>query len=361
MAQEFPLKNFMTVYHDKNEKYSLTNYQSDTTISSKTAFLKKLETIDKESFDNLNAMMGLNWENFPQEFLITDIDRNGKNEYFISENYEGVLHCNYIEENGRYTKFLVDIPYYNFLIENPEKIWLIAQDSYLGWERFELERMQSKVYLYNFITQNNKPLFKLYNAWQIPIGNDTIPYIGCVIPNNLQTPKYFSLTKNTRIYADFNMHNNYQNIGDASAKSTGWILSDSLNSYFVILDTNTRYINDSLGQSLITYKDKGYMMCWINKDNVEYPLENGINGTYKDNTTGEYLRFFETTNGLNIRYFTQKTFENNLRLVSFDKNEGKLIIKFNASEQTYKLEFKNNFKDLECVNPDSTKQFFYRQ
>ena len=158
-----------------------------------------------------------------------------------------------------------------------------------------------------------------------------------------------------------NLTERYFSCGIAATGSVGWILKDTLNSYFVLLDSNTRYIGDKLENTTITYKDKGYMLCWIPKDNVELLLNNGIAGTYEDFSTGEYLRFFETKNGINISYFTNKKFENTLRLVSFNKNENKVIVKFNGSEQTYQLEFKNNFKSLECKNPDLTKQYFNKR
>jgi hypothetical protein len=361
LAQNFPMMDFITIYRDKSEKHSLLNYQTDTTMASKKSFLKKLKSIDKESFTGLKEMMDLNSHQFPDQILITDIDKNGKNEYFITENYEGALHCNYIEANNSFVKILNGVDYSEFIIENPEKIWLIEHGSPYGTEKPELEVMQRTVFLYDFVAQKVKLKYKFFYAWQYPNDDDMLPSIDCSIPGKIYSPKYFELTGNAKIFADCANHDNYPFTGKASIGSAGWILSDSLDSYFVVLDTNTKYLNDSLGQTSLTYQDKRYLMCWIRKGNVVFPLDNGILGTYKDTKTGEYLRFFETENGINVAYSTRKSFEQNLKVVSFDKIGRKLEVKFNTSKQTYPLEFKDGFKNVECINPDSTKQVFYRQ
>jgi hypothetical protein len=129
----------------------------------------------------------------------------------------------------------------------------------------------------------------------------------------------------------------------------------------VVLDTNTKYLNDSMGQSSMAYEGKRYLMCWISKSNVEFPLDDGIVGVYKDIKTGEYLRFFETKNSINVAYSTRNSSEQNLKVIYFDKIQRKLVVQFTSSKQKYELEFKDGFKSVECTNANSTKQLFYKQ
>jgi hypothetical protein len=263
--------------------------------------------------------------------------------------------------NNSFLKFLDGIDYTDFIIENPEKIWLVTYGSPYGTDKPELEIERRTVYLYNFLTQKLVFKYKYFYAWQNSIDNDMLPSIECTIPNKICSPKYFELKNNTKIYADCASHDNYPCTGIALKGSAGWILSDSLNSYFVVLDTNTKYLNDSMGQSSMAYEGKRYLMCWISKSNVEFPLDDGIVGVYKDIKTGEYLRFFETKNSINVAYSTRNSSEQNLKVIYFDKIQRKLVVQFTSSKQKYELEFKDGFNCVECTNPNSTKQLFYKQ
>jgi len=118
-AQEFPIKDFMKVYINQ-EKYSLKNYQIDTTIKSKKDFLNKLNLNFSDTLTGFDifSLLKLNGVELPEEILITDLNKDGKKEYFITDNYEGILHYNYIEEKHNYVSFLDTTVYQQFRKKN---------------------------------------------------------------------------------------------------------------------------------------------------------------------------------------------------------------------------------------------------
>ena len=336
----------------------MAKYQTDTTRKSKREFLNYLSRFDKKSCDELMDLMQLNEHSFPDSFLITDIDKNGVNEYFINENYERTLNLCYTTRNNKMVKFLTDIPFQNFLVENPQKIWLVAQDTYLGWERsLELLEMTSDIYSFNFTSMEHQYLFKIYDAIQVPVDGSDFPYLTLNIPANRIQPKSFILSASTWFYTDYNMSKkHYQNTGMVNKGSFGWILADTLNSCFAVFDSTTSYANDSLGIEKITVKDRGYLMCWIPKKVIDFTIENPISGVYLDQKTNEFIRVIKTGNEIHFNYFSGKTFEKSLIIDSTFPEENKYVVRFKKSGSSYILIFKDNI--IECTNPDQTKQVF---
>jgi hypothetical protein len=293
LAQDFPLTDFLNIYFNK-AKYSVEQFQTDTTIKSKMEFLTRLKKFDPKSYADLNDIMQLNEHSFPQTFYITDLDNDGTSEYIITENYEGIHHLCLTFRDKKATKFLEGISFSDFLVKSPQKIWLVEQDTYIGWERsYDLLGMISKIYSFNISNLNPKYLFKLYN-------------IDFKQPAHHYDPKEIVLNSPTRFYSDYLMSNQNKNLGIINKSSHGWILADTLNSYFAVFDSTTSYLNDSLGLEKITPKDRGYLMCWIPKNTVDLTVDSKISGLYWDKKTNEYLKILETGRGIIINYFTNK-------------------------------------------------------
>jgi hypothetical protein len=107
-------------------------------------------------------------------------------------------------------------------------------------------------------------------------------------------------------------------------------------------------------------KEKGYIMCWIPKKVVDFSSETGISGLYEDKTSKEYLRVVQTRENLYINYFSGKSFERGLLIDSSDLTANKYTVRFKKGGEKYLLESKENYKVLECTNPNQKKQKFVR-
>jgi hypothetical protein len=359
-GQDFSQPNFLKMYLNR-DNYELENFQCDTLLQSKIDFLNRLKKFDSKSYSDLEDFMQLNEHKFPQLFFITDIDSDGIKEYFIRENYEGTLNLCYTFKNGKPVRFLKDIPFQIFLIENLNKNWLVARDSYLGWSRsYELLGMIANIYCFNFINLENNYKFRLYESYQVPFSTSNLPHLDLELPKKYHSPLSIVLNSSSRFYSNYSLPKNYQNTGIINKGSYGWVITDTLNSYFAIFDTTTCYQNDSLGLEKITYKDRGYLFCWIPKKVADFSILSPISGIYKDISTNEYLRIVETTNNIIVNYFSAKSFEKTLKVDTFERNENKLIVKFQSSNDRYILIIGNNNNEIKCVNPNKSEQLFKR-
>jgi hypothetical protein len=339
----------------------MESYQTDTTLKSKKEFLNRLKVIDSSSYNNIHGLMELNEHDFPESFFITDIDKNGIQEYFLSEGYEGVLNLGFTFRNNKLVKFLDDIPYTSFLIESPQKIWLASKDSYLGWERnMSLLDLVSNVHCFNVSTFQSRFKFRLYEAFQMATSEIDLQNYELIKPASMYKPARFIINSSTQFFSSYLLPNQPKDMGTINKGSYGWILADTLNSYFAVFDSTTSYVNDSLGREKITYKDRGYMMCWIPKKVAEFSNESGISGLYEDPASKEYLRVVQTKDNLYINYFSAKSFERGLLIDSSDLTANKYTVRFKKGGEKYLLESKENYKVLECTNPNQKKQKFVR-
>lgn len=362
-AQEFPLKDFMKVYFNK-EKYGIEQYQTDTTLKSKKEFLNRLKVIDPDSYNNLRGYMEMNGDQFPQSFFITDIDKDGIQEYIITENYEGELKFCFTYKRNKLVRFLSDAHFSDFLIEKPQQMWSITNESYIGWERnLGLLDLSSNVHCFNLTTFEAKYKFKLYKAYQIATSEKDLKDVELSEPkilSSLSSPKSFILNSSTPFYVDFSLPKQSLNMGTINKGSYGWILSDTLNAYFAVFDSTTSYVNDTLGMEKINYKDRGYMMCWIPKKVADFSIESGVSGLYEDRASKEYLRVVQTKDNLYVNYFSGKSFEKSLLIDSSNPTDKVYTVRFKKLGEKYLLEPKENYTIIECTNPNQTKQRFVR-
>lgn len=361
-AQEFPLKDFVSVYFNAHHPaYTIENYQTDTSLKSKKTFFNRLKIIDPNSYNSIHDLIELNEHDFPSSFFITDIDKDGVQEYFMSEGYEGILNLGFTFRNNKMVKFLADIPYSSFLIESPKKIWLVSKDSYLGWERnMALLDLSSNIHCFNLTTFETKFKFKLYKAYQISTSEIDLKDIELKEPKTLSNPRSFILNSSTPFYVDYSLPKQSLKMGTINKGSCGWILADTLNAYFAVFDSTTSYLNDTLGMEKITYKDRGYMMCWIPKKIADFSTESDISGLYEDMTSKEYLRIVQTSDNLYVNYFSGKSFEKSLFVDSSNPTDKVYTVRFKKAGEKYFLEPKENYKLIECTNPNQTKQKFVR-
>ena len=364
-AQDCPLERFLQVYQNKNE-YKLDRFVVDTTQKSKKEFLDNLRKIDSLTYHSLLDLASLNHagENYNRlderdtvefSFLITDINNDGLKEYFISVSYEGFSHGNYIIKNGSYKRILDSVDYDDLIVVSPKEIWMMSTLDYMGFSRFS-ELMSREINMYNFEKDKIEKKIKIY---LIPDDTTQSSFGGNMLNFTLKKSRNAIFSKNSKFYSDANL--SIENPGIFLKGSTGWVLGDSLNAYFAILDTTTHYLNDSLWHSYLKHNDKAYMLCWVPKANVSFEKIGGYSGTYKDITSGEYLQFFEANEQLYVKYFTKKSFEKLLRIDSRNDAEKKINVKFVGSEKIYKLEFIETGTKIICINPDSKTQTFIKQ
>lgn len=356
-AQKFPLTDFAKVYFNK-EKYGIEQYQTDSTWKSKKEFLNRLGLIDSKSYSDLKDLMEMNGDNFPSSFYITDIDKNGVQEYIISEYYEGISNYCFTFKNNKLVKFLSDIPFEDMWIENPQKIWVMTANSYLDAESGVVS-IPSCIYQFNLTTLQNKYLFKVYKAKQSLYNDTTNQDIYLAQPKIFDRPKKIILRLPTVLYADYSISDKYQNNGSINKGSYGWVIADTLNSYFTVFDS-TSNVSGSLGFGDTNSPEKGYIMCWIPKKVAEFSLENEICGLYEDLSSKEYLRVVQTKDNLYINYFSGKSFEKSLLIDSSDPAANKYTVRFKKGGEKYLLELKDNYTMIECTNPNQTKQKFNR-
>lgn len=363
-SQYFPLQELLNMKLNK-DLHSLDLYEVETSYNEKLNFFENLKNSHPEDYKGLNCLLGLNnsyrtdKKFIPEFFKITDINNDNIDEYILQESYEGIFNCGYTYNDDKLVEFIGDIPFKEFLIKNPEEIWLQTKYSYLQWDRsIELLRMYTEFFCLNLNKFETEFKFIYYESMQVPRNNTNQSNLSLEYPSSTIKPKPIIISKPTNFYSTCETIRYQVNMGIINKKSYGWVLADSLDAYFVIMDIPTKYIDDSLGCEKITAKDRGYLACWLPKDKVEFLDQNTKNGLYRDPKTNEYLRFCSTKEGDIINYFSSQSFEQNLILESNLGNT--FIVKFYYSNDKYKLNFTENNRSIICINPDGSKQRFLK-